>query len=368
MLSLVEFTCSLNGFGGGTGFQSLYIGSTNKLYYFGPGSQYFSIDLTGVSLDGNSVISSSQWIQFNFTSFRFNTMSFLGVKTNNKIYFPTDSDGFIDTYDTTLNKWDMNISFTGRPSLHFESFRAWTSDESTGKAYSIQETLIDIFDTINLVWTNSSLIPQIDSIYVGSDLNGPPQTLVNSQLLYFGQPSGILGAEIKLMTSILAYNSLTDSWQLINTTGKVPSVRSDHTVVSISDGRIIMYGGITNNTAASPSIVVLNFSNYEWTVPNEINSIGSLTGHTSTIIKNYMITAFGKNMTERDLLKQSSKSIYKLDISDPLNYKWSLLSTFTTPTFSTPTSKIPSSYKGSSADNNTPNNGLFIGIGVLQMM
>ncbi|CAG8792881.1 6276_t:CDS:2, partial [Cetraspora pellucida] len=127
--------------------------STNKLYYFGPGSQYFSIDLTGVSLDGNSVIS---------------------VKANDKIYFPTDSGGFIDTYDTTLNKWDMNISFTGRPSLHFESFRIWTSDEN--------------------------------SICVGSDLNGPPQALVNSQLLYFGQPSGILGSKIMLMTSILAYN------------------------------------------------------------------------------------------------------------------------------------------------------------------
>ncbi|CAG8599956.1 12424_t:CDS:2, partial [Cetraspora pellucida] len=166
IFSLVKFACSLS---------------------------YFSGDLTGVLLDGNSTIGSSQWIQFNNTDYSLTRTPFLGGKANDKFYFATSatygtSTGiFLDTYDTTLNNWNMNISFTGKPSEYFLSFRAWTSDGRTGKLYSIQSisNIIDIFDTINLVWTNSSLIPQLYSTYVGSDLYGPPQTLMNGQLLYF---------------------------------------------------------------------------------------------------------------------------------------------------------------------------------------
>ncbi|CAG8791669.1 19197_t:CDS:2, partial [Racocetra fulgida] len=116
--------------------------------------------------------------------------------------------------------------------------------------------------------------------------------------------------------------------------------------------------------AASPSMVVLNISNYEWTEPTEINPIGPLTGHTSIMFKNYMITAF-------DVLKQSSKSIYKLDTSDPLTYKWILLSSFTSQTYKTnlPTINVPSfksSFASDSSPSNdsSPRNGAIIGIGV----
>ncbi|CAG8702910.1 8532_t:CDS:1, partial [Cetraspora pellucida] len=190
IFSLVKFACSLSYFSGGTDFKSFYISSNNKLYYVG--LQSFSIDLTGVSLNGNSIIGSSQWIEFNNTHYGL-TETFLGGKANDKLYFVTEATSgtstgiFLDVYDTTLNNWNMSVSFTGKPSEYFLSFRAWTSDGRTGKSYSIQSisNVIDIFDTINLVWTNSSLTPQLYSTYVGSDLYGPPQTLVNGQLLYF---------------------------------------------------------------------------------------------------------------------------------------------------------------------------------------
>lgn len=61
-----------------------------------------------------------------------------------------------------------------------------------------------------------------------------------------------------------------------------------------------------------------------WSTPIEENSIGSLNSHTSVMVKNYMITAFGTNSSEKGL-NQIFKNIYKLDTSNLSNYKWSLL-------------------------------------------
>jgi hypothetical protein len=95
---------------------------------------------------------------------------------------------------------------------------------------------------------------------------------------------------------------------------------------------------------------------YEWSTPIVENPIGLiLSGHTSTIVKNFMITAFGKynlinflhnnkickviffsfifegknasNPSDSDDIfdiKDKNRNVYKLDISDPLKYKWSI--------------------------------------------
>ncbi|CAG8708034.1 7360_t:CDS:2, partial [Dentiscutata heterogama] len=130
--------------------------------------------------------------------------------------------------------------------------------------------------------------------------------LSNGQILYFpSEPSSTLyTSNDTTMTSILSYNIIANSWKLINTTGQVPSIRSDYTAVSI----------------------VLNTSNYAWSTPSEVNPVGPLTSHTATMVNNYMIASFGINVTERNFDKQNNKNVYKLDISDPLTYKWSLLS------------------------------------------
>ncbi|RIB07294.1 hypothetical protein C2G38_2114116 [Gigaspora rosea] len=130
------------------------------------------------------------------------------------------------------------------------------------------------------------------------------------------------------MGSILSYNFKTNSWQFVNTTGQVPSLRSDYTAVSTSDGRIIIYGGTSNKLPATPSIVVLNASNYVWSTPLEINAVGPLTEHTSIIVNNYMIAAFA------------------------------------TPNSATPDSKLSSL----SNDSSSNNDGLFLGVGVAAAM
>ncbi|CAG8699452.1 2030_t:CDS:2, partial [Gigaspora rosea] len=211
--------------------------------------------------------------------------------------YETSAGVYIDVFDTTSNQWKTNLSFTGKPSQSFLDFKPWITDGSTGKAYSFQiiPDTIEIFDTVNYAWTNSSLIPQT---YLTSfiSLYGPPQVLLSSGvILYFvSEPSSSITTSTTSMGSILSYNIKTNSWQLINTTSQVliPSLRSDYTAVLTSDGRIIIYGGTSDKLPAIPSIVVLNTSNYVWSTPSEINPIGPLTQHTSIMVNNYMIAAF----------------------------------------------------------------------------
>ncbi|CAG8548589.1 3106_t:CDS:2 [Gigaspora rosea] len=263
-------------------------------------------DLT--NYDGNTPINSSNWIQVNNNpGVSLSQWPFLGGKANDKFFFidvatiGTSAGVHIDTFDTTLNKWETNTSFTGKPS-QFEK-RPWTVDGSTGKAYSFQQISgpIDIFDTVNLVWSNSSLIPQTYQTFASSSfsaLYAPSQVLLsNGQILYFPcePPSTLYTTGDNTMTNILSYSISTDSWKLINTTGQVPSKRSDYSVVSTLDGRVILYGGTSNNLSASPSIVVLNTSNYTWSTPSEANPVGPLTSHTASMVNNYMTVAFGPN-------------------------------------------------------------------------
>ncbi|RIB07292.1 hypothetical protein C2G38_2046112 [Gigaspora rosea] len=296
-------------------------------------------DLNNLSLDGNTVIDSSKWIQV--TKNKNTSLAhwpFLGGISNEKLFFATSASYgtsagvYIDIFDTMSNQWKTNFSFTGKPSQSFEDFKPWITDGSTGKAYSLQYIpgIVEIFDTVNYAWTNSSVIPQTYPTFYSlslSSLYGPPQ----------------------------------------NTTGQVPSLRSDYTAVLTSDGRIIIYGGTSNKLPATPSIVVLNASNYVWSTPLEINAVGPLTEHTSIMVNNYMIAAFGKNVTERNSLLQNNKNIYKLDISDPLTYKWSVLSIYndtTTKSILPPSATPDSTFSSLSNYSSSNNDGLFLGIGV----
>jgi len=63
-----------------------------------------------------------------------------------------------------------------------------------------------------------------------------------------------------------------------------------------SDGRVIVFGGMTFSTLALPELAILDTSKipYEWSTPIVENPIGSFSDHTAVMINNYMIFAFGK--------------------------------------------------------------------------
>ncbi|CAG8587256.1 10078_t:CDS:2, partial [Dentiscutata heterogama] len=117
-------------------------------------------DLIGTLLYENNIINSSKWTQI-------------------KASYGTSAGVFIDSYDTTLNNWETNISFTGKPSKYYIYL-------PSGLLMDVQEILFNsryfrccrYFDTINFVWSNSSVFPQSYTTYIGAGLYGPPQTLL----------------------------------------------------------------------------------------------------------------------------------------------------------------------------------------------
>ncbi|CAG8739182.1 7599_t:CDS:2, partial [Racocetra persica] len=242
--------------------------ANNKLYIVGfLNDDFYYIDLSNISLNENTFINLSKWI---------------------KINVPNDTNDILSSGWPFLGgTWARNLSFTGTPSQYFLYFRPWISNKYNGKAYSPQDIskVVDILDTINFLWSNSASIPQIYNSYVNVTLYGPPQVLLSSnKILYFSEYLGDKSNLMTLMTSILEYD-------ITNTSGAVPSQRNEFTAVSTSDGRVIIYGGTRNMLAATPSLVVLNTSNYEWSVPSEINHVGPLYQHSSIMINNYMLVA-----------------------------------------------------------------------------
>ncbi|CAB4443891.1 unnamed protein product [Rhizophagus irregularis] len=71
------------------------------------------------------------------------------------------------------------------------------------------------------------------------------------------------------MGNILIYNTITDTWQIMNTVGETPGERVKHTAVLNTDGRVIVFGGVSNLLPASPDLSVLDTSKtpYEWSTP-----------------------------------------------------------------------------------------------------
>ena len=67
------------------------------------------------------------------------------------------------------------------------------------------------------------------------------------------------------------------------------------------NSRIIVYGGSRPITGAfsakvTPDLAVLNIETFEWSIPSVSSNIGkvpSLYFHTSNLVGNYMIVAFG---------------------------------------------------------------------------
>ncbi|CAG8761617.1 6594_t:CDS:2, partial [Dentiscutata heterogama] len=154
---------------------------------------------------------------------------FVTKNFDNKNFFYYDVK-YIDIFDTTLNKWETKIDFAGTPSEYFGDYCLWISDNKTGKSYSLQwiTDAMDIFDTINFKWSVNT-IPILYWDYVDQSVYGPPRILLPSgKIIHIG---GKTDSYKKLMERLLTYDTITDSWEIINTIGEIPDERTFHTAV-----------------------------------------------------------------------------------------------------------------------------------------
>ncbi|CAG8588613.1 2516_t:CDS:2 [Gigaspora rosea] len=277
---------------------------TDNLYFVG-NNKIFYINLKDVPLDNNTIAYASKWFNINVPKSKidyFQNRPILGGKANDKIFFMSTSfseNVRLHTFDTTLKKWETNISYQGAPSdSHNFDHITWVSDELTSKSYHYDGYghNLTIFDSINLAWINSTSNPQNVSPNFAWYSDFVQVLSTNDKIFYIGGALGFTGSkQLMLMSNILTYDIVSDSWQINNATGKEIEGRIDHTAVMTSDKRIIVYGGMNNLRPAFPYLAVLDTSKipYEWSTPTEENSIGPITEHSSIMIKNYMVTAFG---------------------------------------------------------------------------
>ncbi|RIA87860.1 hypothetical protein C1645_877771 [Glomus cerebriforme] len=161
----------------------------------------------------------------------------------------------------------------------------------------------------------------------GSDLNIPPPMdiatatlLPDGRIIYLG---GFTPYEFISMTKIYLYDTIEGAWLIMNTNGISPTARGFHTSVLTTDGRIIVYGGLDPQPV--PDIVLVldtTIQPFRWSIPsfNFIPTSAPHTGHTATLVGNYMIVAFGVFYYGAEAIL--SNKIHLLDVGDKNDYKW----------------------------------------------
>ncbi|KAI8335401.1 hypothetical protein BC941DRAFT_355605 [Chlamydoabsidia padenii] len=74
------------------------------------------------------------------------------------------------------------------------------------------------------------------------------------------------------MAVLTIFDTTSNKWSTVNTTGAIPSPRSDHSAVITSDDKIIVLGGDSNSAPRykqfTRSVAILDTKTWTWTIPN----------------------------------------------------------------------------------------------------
>ncbi|RIA96729.1 hypothetical protein C1645_871835 [Glomus cerebriforme] len=165
-----------------------------------------------------------------------------------------------------------------------------------------------ILDTINLNWGKGSSVGAPTPRF-----NYAAVMLANNSIIYLG---GYGNKELEL-SEVYIYDTINDSWDIKETSGKIPSNRNGFSAVLGLDGqKIIIFGGTA--TDAENSLCILNLTDFEWYIPKISGQIpkGRMY-HQANVIGNYMVISFGMGydqLTESDILL--------LDINNNDEYTW----------------------------------------------
>ncbi|KAF0332894.1 galactose oxidase [Gigaspora margarita] len=247
-----------------------------KLYFFG------GIDENYTALPWNKLTSTG--VLQNYGASACN-----GGNNNDLFIFGGyESESFTIKYDINNKHW-TNITSSGKEPINRFSF----------SCAKFNNRLITIFagfpddgaDSINDLWIFDSFKLK----WTLSNASNAPQTSI-----------------------LPLYDTASDTWKSLNTSGPTPPSRTDFSAVLTSDKRIIIFGGQNDFPSVFGDLWILDIATNKWSVGKISNPNGlTLYSHTATLVDNYMIVAFGSyggnNITS---------TIYLLDVSKRDSYTW----------------------------------------------
>ncbi|CAG8725785.1 19438_t:CDS:2 [Gigaspora margarita] len=340
--------------GGGQCNSSRYYHSSvlidNKLYFsggllnyslFGVTNEFFYLDVSKpfTTTDNASI----PWVDLTYTDgpLQLYAKTCIGGKNNDMIFIiggtstPGVNKTFVNQFDTNKQQW---IDFTSIPTNR-EQISCANLDNgliaifsgSFTATYGIND--LWIFNTLTLTWSlsNATNTPRYGNCAV---------TLPDGNILYIG------GVNYNAtMNNLPLYNTKSDTWTNVSISGPNPPVREFFSAVLTSDGRIIIFGGY--NGANLGDLWILDITMFQWSIGKILNPIVNLTlsGHTATLVDNYMFVAFGKFS-----IVNFSSTIFMLDVSRKDSYKWV---TEFTPNTTTTTNNTTTTSTTSSDSKNT---------------
>nr|CAG8568231.1 13785_t:CDS:10 [Entrophospora candida] len=229
-------------------------------------------------------------------------------------------NGFVNAFDPLSKQWEKPVidGVTPEQRILFQA----VNDNQNAKIYIFGGSSgfngTTLLNDMNVLNTNSNNSLSWESI-IFSNKDKPPlwsdytaTLLSNGNIIYIGGKQMIPGSSVisfAQMNEIWVYDTKKAVWKKNIATGINPDVRIGHSAVlgNSNDGM----------EPATPNLIVLNTSNFQWSEPKISNqSPSALAYHSATLINNQMIITFGNTTTG------PSSDIYILDISLPSEYKW----------------------------------------------
>ncbi|RIA94782.1 hypothetical protein C1645_873238 [Glomus cerebriforme] len=300
----------------------------SKLYFIGGfdssgkmKSDFFYLDLS-IQFSSNDVL---KFIQINNNDLTPNAWC-NAATTNNIIYLLgcfmiNDNSSLIYQYSISSNKWSIP-SISGTPSPAHRIKNGVSIDHSTGRIYyfggedDANKLLNDMWILYNI--NNNQLSWQQLTPALQPSCCSSAVLLPDGYILYIGGRNNDPNNDPMRMNNITRYNTISNTWDFVKTTGVAQFYRLGFSAVLVPDGRIIVYGGMFPGVQLpSNDLNVLNTTTYEWMIPEVRNKQDTKSFHTANLYDNYMIVAFGIGTDNTP-----SSEILLLDITDITMYKW----------------------------------------------
>ncbi|RIB14725.1 hypothetical protein C2G38_2194250 [Gigaspora rosea] len=269
--------------------KKLYFSGGNNNSFGRITNEFFYLDVSKPFITTDDI--SIPWFDLTNTSgpSKLYATTCIGGKNNDLIFIfgYGDNQSFVNQFDTSKQQW---IDFTPVGNVPADKLFISCANFNNGliaifsgkKYYPINindnDNNIWIFNTLTLTWglSNATNAPPPRYLYCAI-------TLPDENILYIGGINLINSSKISFtqMNSLSLYNTTSDMWANMSTSGQPPPARVYFSATLTLDGRIIIFGGgLTildqNFNETFGDLWILDIAKYHWSIENILNPITDL--------------------------------------------------------------------------------------------